>query len=90
MNKYTLCIYYSNLHIPNVLYLLVIWLFNPKYIESTYFCEFLLKTATPFYIMNLNPIFCIFTFDFSLVNIFCKEHGVYICKPLHYFENVNC
>ena len=39
--------------------------------------------------MDLKPIFCIFPFDFSLVNIFCKEGIVYICKPLCLFKNVN-
>ena len=90
MNKYTLCIYHSNLHKPNVLRHFVSRRFNPKQIENTYFSEFVLKTATPFCIMNLIPIFCIFPFDFSLVNIFCKESIVYICKPSLHFKNMNC
>ena len=90
MNKYTLCIYHSNLHKPNVLRHFVSRLFNPKHMENTYFSEFVLKTAMPFYIMDLNPIFCIFPFDFSLVNIFFKESIVYNCKMLYCFKNVNC
>ena len=90
MNKYSLCIYHSNLHKPNVLRYFVALLFNHKYRKNSVFSEFVLKTAMPFYIMDLNPIFCIFPFDFSLVNIFFKESIVYICKTLHCFKNVNC
>lgn len=67
MNNYSHCIFSNNALIINHIYLNIPLFYILKPPKSPHFSKNILKCVFSVFIIGLNPIFCIYSFNFFLV-----------------------